>query len=109
MQFPSFAPKGLQVDPPTGQVNIAVTTGIQQLALPAALTQGNIAVARFAVDGTANIAFAWGAPASLTLGNGEFMLANTLEIFAIPAGVTQISVIGSAAGSTLRIMPGEGN
>lgn len=88
------------------QASIAVTAVVQQLDLPAIPAGGG--AMRVVVDGTANVAWTYGAVAGLTLNTGVHMLANTVEVFSIPGNVTQLSVIGAAAGSTLRVIVGDG-
>ena len=50
----------------------------------------------------------YGTNANLTINNGEYMLGNSVEVFALPPGVTQISVIGKAGGSIFRVHIGQG-
>ncbi|CAB3782101.1 hypothetical protein [Paraburkholderia fynbosensis] len=101
-----FQPRGAQGATPAAQAQIAVTTSVQQINLPAVPVQGG--TMRMVVDGSANIAWSYGVSASLSMTNGVPMLANTIETFTVPDGVTQLSVIGAAAGSTLRIVVGDG-
>ena len=107
MQVSAFMPRGSNQSPPVGTVSGAVTTGVTQLTLPGApyMTE---TIARFCVQGTSNIAWAYGAQAGLTTSNGVPMLGNTVEEFGIPNGVTQISVIAGSTGSTLSITIGDG-
>jgi len=104
--FP-FQPRGANANPPTAQASGAVGTAVSQINLPNAPYDGET-TARFVVDGTQPIAWAYGSQAGLTYANGVSMLANSAETFMIPMGVSQISVIALAAGSTLRIIPGDG-
>lgn len=104
--FP-FTPRGANQTPPVAQASGAVGVTVSQINLPNAPYDGET-TARFMVDGTQPIAWAYGAQAGLTYANGEAMLGNSVETFMIPMGVSQISVIALAAGSTLRIMPGDG-
>lgn len=102
----SFQPRGASGTTPAAQTNIAVTAAVQQLTLPPVPAEGGSM--RIVVDGTSNIAWSFGVSGSLALGNGVHMLANTIEMFSIPGGITQLSVIGAATGSTLRVMIGDG-
>lgn len=104
-QYP-FQPRGASGATPNAQKNIAVTAAIQQVTLPPIPAEG--ATMRVVVDGSQNIAWCFGQSAGLTLGNGVHMLAQTVESFTIPGGVTQLSVIAGAAGSTMRIIIGDG-
>jgi hypothetical protein len=104
--FP-FLPRGANQNPPVAQINIAVTAAVQQLTLTNApqVTETTI---RVSVDGTQNVAWSFGVAAGLTTGNGVFMLANTVETFTLPIGVTQLSCIAAATGSNLRVSVGDG-
>lgn len=109
-QFP-FLPRGLNQNPPVAQDNFVTTAA----AVTANLTNtapggGNEmeTTVRIVNQGNDPTAFAFGAAPGLTLGNGEFMLGNTVETFTLPAKVSQITVIGSAGGSTLRVHAGDG-
>jgi hypothetical protein len=104
-QYP-FQPRGASGNPPAAQASIAVTTAVQQLTLPQLPSEGG--TMRVVVDGTSNIAWTFGVAAGLTMNNGVPMLGNTVESFSIPASVTQLSVIGAATGSTLRVVVGDG-
>lgn len=101
-----FQPRGAVGATPVAQTSIAVTTAVQQLALPPVPAEG--ATLRLVADGTSSIAWAYGSSAGLTMLNGVPMLPNTVETFAVPGGTTAISVIGSAAGTTLRATVGDG-
>ena len=103
--FP-FQPRGATGTTPTAQTNIAVTTGVQQLTLPAVQSEGG--TIRIVNEGPANISWSFGVSASLTTGNGVLMLANTVETFGLPGGITQLSVIGTIAGSNMRVICGDG-
>lgn len=59
-------------------------------------------------SGTANIAWCYGVNAALTMADGVVMLPNTVEVFALPGSVTQLSVIGASAGSTMIVCAGDG-
>jgi hypothetical protein len=103
----AFQPDGSSANPPTCSTQIAVTTAVQQLTLPTSSIQNGSL--RLVVNGTANIAWCYGNNSGLSMTNGVSMLANTVEVFAWPAGVTQISVIGAATGSTLIASVGVGS
>jgi hypothetical protein len=102
-----FQPDGSFNPTPTCSTSVAVTTAVQQLTLPASLVQNG--TMRLLVSGTAQIAWCYGANNNLTMGNGLNMLANTVETFGIPTGVTQISVIGASTGSTVYASVGVGS
>jgi hypothetical protein len=105
--FP-FQPRGANQNPPVAQSALAVTTAVQQVSLPGVSPNGSETTMRIVVDGSSNIAWAYGAQAGLTYANGNAMLGNTVETFNVPNGVTQLSVIGAASGSTIRIHIGDG-
>ncbi|MEX3914872.1 hypothetical protein AB4Y43_01310 [Paraburkholderia sp. BR10872] len=102
-----FQPDGSFNATPTCSTQIAVTTAVQQLTLPASLVQNG--TMRLVNNGAQNIAWCYGVNANLSMTNGVLMLANTVESFGFPAGVTQISVIGAATGSTLVASVGVGS
>jgi hypothetical protein len=103
----AFQPRGSNQTTPAGTVSGAVTASVTQINLPSA-PYATDTVGRFVNDGTQEIFWAYGSESGLTTANGVPMLANTVETFSIPAGVTQISVIAGATGSTLRITVGDG-
>lgn len=105
--FP-FQPRASNVNPPTGTSSLAVTAAVQQINLPSPAPYETECTARFANVGSQVIYWCYGAQAGLLATNGVPMLPNTVETFSIPAGVSQISVIAAAAGSTLYITPGDG-
>jgi tetrahydromethanopterin S-methyltransferase subunit D len=108
----SFVPRacnGSQNVTPAAQATGAVGTGVTTINLPAGAPYDGETSARFLVDGSQNIAWAYGNATGLTYANGCVMLGNSVEVFGIPAGVTQISVIANAAGSTLRVVIGDGS
>lgn len=107
MQVSAFTPRGANQTTPAAQVSIAVTAAIQQITLPTLSNGEN--VARFIVDGTAPLAWCYGTNANLTVSNGVPMLANSVEVFGIPANILTISVIAGTTGSTLRINLGDGS
>lgn len=104
--FP-FTPRAANTTTPASQVALAVTASVQQMTLPGAPYASETS-ARFVVDGTSTIAWCWGSNANLTVNNGCYMLANSIEIFTIPSGITQVSVVSSGTASTLRIVVGDG-
>lgn len=109
MSVQPFQPRGANQTTPTAQVSGSVGTSVSQINLGTAATglDGGI-TARFVVQGTDPVAWAYGNQSGLTLGNGCFMLPNSAETFALPPGVSQISAISSGTGSTLRIIFGDG-
>lgn len=112
MQSPfAFNPRGANQNPPVAQDEVATTTAQQALTLTnSAPGGGNMTETTIRVVNQGNDVTAWcfGNQAGLTLNNGVLMLPNTVETFTLPAKVTQISVIGSAGGNTLRVHPGDG-
>lgn len=105
--FP-FLPRGANQNPPKSQDQIATTNAVQQLNLT---NTGNVeteCTIRVVNQGTDVTAWCFGAAAGLTLNNGVLMLPNTVETFTLPAGVSQISLIGSAGGNTFRVIAGDG-
>lgn len=105
--FP-FLPRGANQNPPKAQDNIATTAAVQTFNLTNTGGVETETTIRVVNQGSDVTAWCFGNQAGLTLGNGEFMLSNTVETFTLPAGVTQISVIGSAGGNTFRVMAGDG-
>lgn len=104
-----FRPKGLSNPSaaPTGQVPSAVLTlAIQTVNLPASWSEGG--ALRVVADGGTGAAFTYGTSATLTIDNGEFIIANTSEIFELEKNITQISYIGASAAGKLRFHFGEG-
>lgn len=113
MQVSAFTPRGMDqtIATPKSQANVTVTgAGVQTIDLTTVgAPYASDTQARFMVDGTQPIAWCFGTGAGLTYNNGEAMLGNSLELFDIPRGVTTIAVTATAAGSVLRVMPGDGN
>lgn len=93
---------------PNANANVAVTTAQQAITLPTGFPCPSETIARFVVSGTQPISWCYGNNGSLTATNGCIQLANTVEIFGIPAGVSQVSVIAGGTGSTLYICYGDG-
>lgn len=103
-----FQPRASNQTPPAGTANGAVTAGVTQIALPGQVPYETECTGRFVNSGSQTIFWAYGTQAGLTVGNGVPMLAGTVETFNIPAGVSAISVIAGAVGSTLYITVGDG-
>ncbi|WP_157903226.1 hypothetical protein [Cupriavidus malaysiensis] len=101
----SFYPSGAAQNPPTAGAALAVTAAVQQISLPATLTRA--ATVRIANYGTQPIAFAYGTAAGLTMANGVFMLAGTVETFYLPAGTSKLSLIAPGPGSTVYVSVGD--
>lgn len=105
--YQPFQPRGADQTTPAAQVTGAVTASVTQISLPAGFS-GAGGHARFCVQGADPVSWAYGSRSGLTLGNGVFMLPNSIEVFAVPPGVSQISVISSGTASTMRIVVGDG-
>jgi hypothetical protein len=108
--FP-FQPRAANQQPPLAQDNIASTTSaVQTLTLTNTAGTGleTECTIRVVNQGTDVTAWCYGTRAGLTLANGILMLPNTVETFSLPAGVTTLSVIGSAGGNTFRVNAGDG-
>jgi hypothetical protein len=103
-----FQARASNQTPPAGTANGAVTAAVTQIALPANAPNETECTGRFVNSGTQTIFWAYGTQAGLTVGNGIPMLPGTVETFNIPAGVSTISVIAAAVGSTLYITLGDG-
>jgi hypothetical protein len=105
-----FHPIGASAATPAAQASGAVTASVTQITLPTLpATQGSRDVVyRFVVDGAQAISWAYGTNSNLTVSNGVYMLGNTVETFLVPQGTTTISVIAAATGTTLRLIPGDG-
>lgn len=104
--FP-FQPRAANQNPPLAQGFGGVTLAVTQINLPGTPVQDETTM-RLMVDGGSPIAWCYGAQAGLTYATGVPMLGNSVETFMCPPGVTQISVVALAAGSTLRIVLGDG-
>lgn len=107
--FP-FQPSGAQGATPSASVAIAITAAVQQITLPATSSDDNAML--IMVDdapGTgARVAWSYGVSSGLAIGNGVPMMPGDTRVFALPPGVTQLSVIGSAATGTFRVCVGRG-
>jgi len=103
--FP-FQPRGATGTTPTANASLAVTASVQQITIPTVSNDGG--TMRIVVSGTQEIAWSYGVSSGLSLSNGVSMLANTVESFAIPGGITQLSVVAAATGSTIRVHVGDG-
>lgn len=109
MQSPfPFQPRAANQNPPKTQDQIATTNAQQALTLANTGSVMTETVIRVVNQGADVTAWCYGSQAGLTLNNGVLMLPNSVETFTLPAGVTQISVIGSAGGNTFRVMAGDG-
>jgi hypothetical protein len=101
-----FQPRGATGTTPTVQTVLTISAAVQQLTIPPVSPDGG--TMRIVVDGSASVAWSYGTSASLTIDNGCHMLGNTVETFSIPPGITQLSVIGSAAVGKFRVTVGDG-
>jgi hypothetical protein len=93
-------------------LNGAVTGSSAQITLPTPLATspggtGNPWQVRFANIGTQTIFWAWG-NVTATAATSTPMLANSVEVFTCPEGITQVSVIAGGTGSTLYATAGMG-
>lgn len=104
----AFTPRASNQTTPAGTVNGAVTASVTQINLPTGAPYATETVGRFVNSGTQTIFWAYGSEASLSPSNGVPMLPNTVETFTLPPGISQISVIAGATGSTLYITAGDG-
>lgn len=102
----AFQPRAANQNPPIAQAAIAVTAAVQQLTVPIVLTECTI---RIVNDGTSAFAWCFGAQAGLTLSNGVYMLPSSVETFTLPAGISQMSVIGNGTASNMRVHFGDGS
>lgn len=105
--FP-FLPRASNQNPPAGTSNGAVTAAVTQINLPATAPYETETTARFVNAGSQTVFWCYGTQAGLTAANGVPVLANTVETFTIPAGISTISVIAASTGSTLYITVGDG-
>ena len=108
--FP-FGPRSANLAVPAAQANLAVGTAAATLTLPGMLANNETAAEatiRVHVDGSQPIAWCWGNNANLTYANGVSMLGNSVETFSVPGGISQMSFIALAAGSTVRVILGDG-
>ena len=85
--------------------NVAVTATSQTLTLPNVPMEG--ASLRLVVVGTQNVFVAYGSVTS-SASTSMIILANSSEMFSIPGGVSQISVIAANTGSTIYATVGYG-
>lgn len=102
-----FQPSGATGTTPNAQTTVAISTAVQQINLPAASNDANTMVV--IVDQSVSVAWSYGVSSGLTLDNGVFLRGPTSAIFALPLGVTQLSVIGSAAVGNFRVVVGIGD
>ncbi|HXP67562.1 MAG TPA: hypothetical protein VN815_18930 [Steroidobacteraceae bacterium] len=102
--FP-FQPAGMTGNAPNG-TSIAVTTAIQNFALPPTGSDGGSM--RLVNNGNSAISWCYGSSTGLTAINGVVMLPNSVETFSLPGGISTLSVIGAAVGSTLSAAVGQG-
>lgn len=86
-------------------LNIAVTASNQTFTLPTAPNNGG--TMRLVNSGTQTIFWAYGTVTS-SVSTSTPLLPNTVETFTLPGGVTELSVIAGATGSTLYATVGEG-
>lgn len=101
----SFQPRATSANPPDHTVQVTVTTSWQALTLPASHAGGSM---RLTNSGAATVAWCYGSQNALTVATGVQLLPNTSAVFGLPQNATQLSVIGSAAGSTLSVTVGDG-
>ena len=101
----AFQPRASNANPPDHTVQIAVLTSSQALTLPVAHPGGSM---RLTNSGTATVAWCYGNQNALTVATGVQLLPNMSAVFGLPLDVTQITAIGSAAGSTLSVTVGDG-
>lgn len=93
-------------------LNAAVTASSAQITLPTPIATspagtGNPWQLRLLNAGNQTIFWAWGS-VTAAVATSTPMLANTAEVFTCPEGVSQISVIAAATGSTLYCTAGFG-
>lgn len=93
---------------PNAQTPVGLTGAAQTINLPFAAGGGAQNSMRIFVDGGSGLAWCYGSNPNLTYSNGLPMPANSVEVFRVPAGVTQITVIGQSASGTVRVSSGEG-
>lgn len=110
-QSQPFQPAGAAgPNTPAAQVFIALTTAVQQITLPVVASDNNTMIV--IVEGSSNAAWCYGNNSLLSLNNGCFQLGSqtggTAMIYDLPPGTSQLSVIGSAAAGTFRVVVGTG-
>lgn len=86
-------------------LSIAVTASNQTFTIPVAPTNGG--TMRLINTGSQTIFWAYGTVTS-AVATSTPMLPDTVETFSLPGGVTTLSVIAAATGSTLYCTIGEG-
>jgi len=86
-------------------LNIAVTAANQTFTIPAPASNGG--TIRLANVGSQVVFWAYGTVTS-AVATSTPLLPNTAEVFTLPGGVTRLSVIAAATGSTLYATIGEG-
>lgn len=104
----AFLPRASNQNPPAGSVQGAVTAAVTQINLPAPAPYETETTALFSNIGSQWVYWCFGAQAGLTTANGVPVGPGTQQTFTIPAGVSQISVIAGATGSTLAVTVGDG-
>lgn len=86
--------------------SLAVTAASQTFTIPLVPDDG--AMVRIVNDGTQVIHWNYGSIAA-AVGTSTPMIAASVEVFTVPPGTTQISVIAAATGSTIRATVGIGS
>lgn len=106
-QYP-FQPSGAGQITVASSTTIAVTASAQQVTIPVVSSNGM--TMRLANIGTQTVFWLYGNLAVTASGTamGVPVLANTVETFTVPAGITQLSVIAAAVGSSLYVTVGDG-
>ncbi len=99
----------LSVFQPRGGVstttNVAVTGSSQQLTLPSNSADGGTMI--LYAKGTQDVFWCYGS-ATASVSTSTPLAAGTTQVFALPGGVSQISVIGATTGTTLYATIGDG-
>lgn len=86
--------------------NEAVTTSAETITLTTALSDRD-GVVRIANIGTQTIFLTFDGTTP-TVNNGVAMIANSVEVFSMPAAKLAIKHIAAATGSTIYVTPGRG-
>lgn len=86
--------------------NIAVTASSQQLTLPSIGADGGSLV--LTNIGTQTVFIAYGS-VTASVSTSMPLLPNSSQVISIPGGVSQLSVIAAATGSTLYATAGQGS
>lgn len=104
----AFQPRASNQNPPAGSTQQAVTAVQATMPLPANAPYETECTALLSNIGGQWVYFAYGNQAGLTTVNGVPLAPNSQQTINIPPGISVLSVIAGATGSTLAVTVGDG-